>query len=138
MSTQIEPQFKLVTLFSESNYPILVPDIALRGLVVERHTFERIVEDDEESNSDPERYIGTDSPDDGGPSLLEEFYSGRYCFLIVGARVSFTVPGTSIVAYLDSTISSLTSRDDDYVDDLFEQECCELAARLEELGIVVV
>ena len=35
-------------------------------------------------------------------------------------------------------MSSLTSRDDDYIDYLFEQECQELTAKLEELGIVVV
>ena len=138
MSMQIEPQFNLVTLYSENNNRILVPDIALRGLTVNRSDFERTVEEDEERNSDPEWHIGTDSPDDGGPSLLEEFYRGRYCSLIVGARVSFTVPGTSTVAYLDSTMSSLTSRDDDYIDYLFEQECQELTAKLEELGIVVV
>jgi hypothetical protein len=60
MSTQIEPQFKLINLYSERNYPIFVPDIALRGLVVDRNNFERIVEEDEDANSDPESRIDSD------------------------------------------------------------------------------
>lgn len=138
MDTQAQSQFKMVTVYSDDYSPILVPDVALRGLVVDRRDFERVVEEDENANSDPESYIDSDRTCEHCSRWLEEFYCGRAWFLIVGARVSFEVPGTSVVAYLDSTVHAVQSGDDEYVDELFEEECNGLAARLEELGIVVL
>ncbi len=128
---------RIVELFTENNESIFVQQSLLSGVTVSHADFERDIQDDELSNADPESCL--DCSDCECTRWLEEFRSGKVRFLYVGARVTFLIPGTSTRALLGSAVFGVQSDSgEEYINQLWEQECDELEAKLEDVGIIVV